>query len=527
VAPVTQTSFKIFASASLPMALPTTPRIQKARPHLSQDENLIFENSRPGSRAYHLPPNDVPDINPSTVIPAHLLRQDDLHELPELTEPEVVRHYTRLSTWNYGTDTGMFPLGSCTMKYNPKINEWAARLPGFAQTHPLAPEATVRGNLLLMKQLEEALCEITGMAAVSLQPTAGAHGELTGMMMIRAALTERGDPRRYVLIPDAAHGTNPASAVMCGYKVITLISKKNGLLDLAALDKAMTDEVAGLMITNPNTLGLFEEDIAKACELIHARGGFVYMDGANMNALVGIARPGDMGVDVMHLNLHKTFSTPHGGGGPGCGPVAVSQELEPYLPYPTLRRVDEQTVVFDTNRPRSIGRVKAYYGNFGMMVRALAYIRALGAEGLRKATETAVLNANYIKHHLQDEYEVPFDGPVLHEVVFSDRRQQPYGVRNTDIAKRLIDYGFHPPTMSFPLVVPGALMVEPTESESRAELDLFIASMRAIAQECRENPEVVKTAPHQARLRRLDETAAARQPVLRWRPSPAVKAAGA
>ncbi len=508
------------------MALPTAPRIKKAGIHVSQNENLVFENSRPGSRAYHLPPSDVPAAPVADLVPARFLRQDDLREMPELSEPEVVRHYTRLSTWNYGTDTGLFPLGSCTMKYNPKINEWVARLPGFARSHPLAPEVTVRGNLRLMKELEEALCEITGLAAVSLQPTAGAHGELTGMMMIRAALAARGDARRYVLIPDAAHGTNPASAVMCGYKVITLISKKNGLLDLAALDKAMTDEVAGLMITNPNTLGLFEEDIARACELIHRRGGLVYMDGANMNALVGVARPGDMGVDVMHLNLHKTFSTPHGGGGPGCGPVAVASELEPYLPYPTLRRADEETVVLDYDRPRSIGRVKAYYGNFGMMARALAYIRALGAEGLRAATETAVLNANYVKRHLEADYEVPFDGPVLHEVVFNDRRQQAFGIRNGDIAKRLIDYGFHPPTMSFPLVAPGAIMVEPTESESRAELDLFIEAMRSIARECEEVPEVVKTAPHQARLRRLDETAAARNPVLRWRPSQTAKAAG-
>jgi glycine dehydrogenase subunit 2 len=501
-------------------------RIRKVRTHISQNEGLIFEKSRPGGRAFHLPPADVPDVNPASLIPAHLLRQDDLKGMPEVTEPEVVRHYTRLSTWNYGTDTGMFPLGSCTMKYNPKFNEWAARLPGFAKSHPLAPEVVVRGNLRLIKELEEALCEITGLHAVSLQPTAGAHGELTGVMMMRAALEARGDARKYVLIPDSAHGTNPASAVMCGYKVLTLQSTARGLLDLNALDKAMDDTVAGLMLTNPNTLGLFEEDIAKACELIHARGGFVYMDGANMNALCGVTRPGDMGVDVMHLNLHKTFSTPHGGGGPGCGPVVVAEVLEPYLPFPTLKRIDAETVVFDYERPHSIGRIKAFYGNFGMMVRALAYIRALGPDGLRAATETAVLNANYVKHFLKDCYDIPFDGHVMHEVVFNDKRQQVYGVRNGDIAKRLIDYGFHPPTMSFPLVAPGAIMIEPTESESREELDLFIDAMRSIAAECQESPETVKAAPHNARLGRLDETAAARNPVLRWTPSETAKAAG-
>jgi glycine dehydrogenase subunit 2 len=500
-------------------------RIKKVKTHISQNEGLIFEKSRPGTRAFHLPAADVPTPAADELVPANLLRHDDLEGMPEVSEPEVVRHFTRLSTWNYGTDTGMFPLGSCTMKYNPKFNEWAARLPAIARSHPLAPEAAVRGNLKLIKDLEESLCEITGLAACSLQPTAGAHGELTGVMMIRAALEERGDARKFILIPDAAHGTNPASAVMCGYKVITLISKPNGLLDLEALDKAMDETVAGLMITNPNTLGIFEEDIAKACELIHSRGGYVYMDGANMNALVGVARPGDMGVDVMHLNLHKTFSTPHGGGGPGCGPVLVSKELEPYLPYPTIKRTEDGGAAFDYDRPKTIGRVKAFYGNYGMMVRALAYIRALGPDGLKMATETAVLNANYVRHHLEQDYDIPFDGPAMHEVVFNDKKQIPFGIRNGDIAKRLIDYGFHPPTMSFPLVAPGAIMVEPTESESREELDLFIDAMKSIARECEENPELVKSAPHNARLGRLDETAAARNPVLRWKPAEAAKAA--
>lgn len=496
----------------------TRQRIKKVRTHISQNEGLLFEISRSGSRAYVLPPSDVPETPIDQLISSDFLRQDDLEGMPELTEPEVVRHYTRLSTWNYGTDTGMFPLGSCTMKYNPKINEWAARLPGFAITHPLAPEALVKGNLQLIKKLEDELCEITGMDTISLQPAAGAHGELTGIMMVRAALEARGNRRKRVLIPDSAHGTNPASAVMCGYSVETIASNARGLTDLDVLEKKMDDSVAAIMLTNPNTLGLFEENIEKIAHLVHSRGGFVYMDGANMNAMCGVTRPGDMGVDVMHLNLHKTFSTPHGGGGPGCGPVLVVKELEPFLPFPTLRRTEAGDVEFDWERPQSIGKVKAFWGNFGMMVRALAYIRALGPDGLKSATETAVLNANYVAHHLRDTYDLAFDGPMLHEVVFSDKRQQPTGVKNADIAKRLIDYGFHPPTMSFPLIAPGAIMIEPTESESREELDLFIDAMKSISAECEENPELVKTAPHHARLGRLDEVGAARNPVLRWKP---------
>ncbi|MBX7221557.1 MAG: aminomethyl-transferring glycine dehydrogenase subunit GcvPB [Blastocatellia bacterium] len=493
-------------------------RIRKVRTHISQNEGLIFEKSRPGSRAFDLPPSDVPEIPVQELLPAALLRTDDLEGMPEVAEPEVVRHYTRISTWNYGTDTGMFPLGSCTMKYNPKFNEWAARLDGFARTHPLAPEVLTQGNLRLIRQLEEELLEITGLAAISLQPAAGAHGEMTGVMMIRAALAARNEPgRKRVLIPDSAHGTNPASAVLCGFSVDTIPSNERGLTDMAVLEKRMDDSVAAIMLTNPNTLGMFEENIEKICALVHERGGYVYMDGANMNAMCGVTRPGDMGIDVMHLNLHKTFSTPHGGGGPGCGPVLVAKGLEPFLPYPVLKQEADGQIRLDYDRPQSIGRVRFFLGNFGMMVRALGYIRAHGPDGLRMATETAVLNANYVRHHLSEAYDMSFDGPILHEVVFSDKRQQQHGVKNADIAKRLIDYGFHPPTMSFPLIAPGAIMIEPTESESREELDLFIDAMKSISAECAEDPELVKSAPHWARLTRLDEVSAARNPVLRWK----------
>jgi len=435
-----------------------------------------------------------------------------------VSEFDVVRHFTRLSTWNYGVDTGLYPLGSCTMKYNPKINESLARLEGFSKAHPLLPESISQGSLEILKQLEEALSEITGLPHISLQPAAGAHGELTAMLAIRACHARRGNVRKTVLIPDSAHGTNPASAIMCGYDVQGLTSTSAGLLDPADVERHMTEDVAALMLTNPNTLGKFEEDIDRVCEIVHAKGGFVYMDGANMNALLGIARPGDMGVDCMHLNLHKTFSTPHGGGGPGAGPIGVVPELEPFLPVPRVVRGADATLRLDFDRPDSIGRVRAFVGNFGVLVRALVYIRTLGPSGLREATEAAVLNANYLKANLEDVYALAYEGSVLHEVVFTDRRQHEHGVRNSDIAKRIIDYGFYPPTMSFPLIAPGAIMVEPTETEGREELDLFIASMRAIARECEESPELVRTAPHRTRVGRFDETAAARKPVLRWQP---------
>lgn len=493
-------------------------RIKKVRTHISQNEKLLFERSRAGAIGYKLLPLDVPDTPVDELLDARYLRKDDLEDMPELAEPDVVRHFTRLSTWNYGTDSGMFPLGSCTMKYNPKLNELVARLEGFTFSHPLAPEKAVQGCLELIHILQDLLIEITGMDAITLQPAAGAHGEMTGLMMIRACLQDRGDARKKVLIPDSAHGTNPASAALIGYNVAGIRSTQGGLTDLAELEKHMDDSVAALMLTNPNTVGLFEEEIEKICQLVHSRGGLVYMDGANMNALCGVARPGDMGVDVMHMNLHKTMSTPHGGGGPGAGPVSVSSVLTPYLPTPIVVK-DGDSFKLDFNRPKSVGRVRAYHGNFGVLVRAACYILTLGPDGLRENTETAVLNANYIAHKLSDLFEIPYPGKLMHEVIFSDKRQKKYGVTNGDIAKRLIDYGFHPPTMSFPLIVPGALMIEPTESEGREEIDLFIDAMRSIDAEAQENADLLKHAPHNTRVGRFDEVAAARNPVLRWLPT--------
>lgn len=499
--------------------------IKKATTHVNQNEGLIFERSRPGRVGYKLPALDVEAAPIESLIDPKLLRDSDLAGLPEVSEVDVIRHFTRISTWNYAVDFGMYPLGSCTMKYNPKLNERVARLEGFAASHPYTPDELAQGNLELLKELEDALAEITGLPAVSLQPAAGAQGEMTGLMVIRKCLESRGAARKLVLIPDSAHGTNPASAAVCGYQVKTIKSNANGAIDLENLRQVVNEDVAALMLTNPSTLGMFEENIEEICRVVHDAGGFVYMDGANMNALVGVTRPGDMGVDVIHLNLHKTFSTPHGGGGPGAGPVAVTKELEPFLPFP--RVVSEGDALrLDYNRPRSIGRVRAFHGNYSVLVRALCYILTLGPDGLREATETAVLNANYIAHHLKDVYEVAFDGQPMHEVILNDKRQQKYGVHTLDIAKRLIDYGFHPMTVYFPLVVPGAMMIEPTESEGREELDLFIDAMKSIAREAETDPELVKRAPHNTRIGRLDEAAAARKPVLRWKPTKTSSAAG-
>ncbi|HEY6403891.1 MAG TPA: aminomethyl-transferring glycine dehydrogenase subunit GcvPB, partial [Blastocatellia bacterium] len=425
----------------------------------------------------------------------------------------------------YAVDYGMYPLGSCTMKYNPKLNERVARMEGFASSHPYTPDEMAQGNLELLKELEDALAEITGLPAVSLQPAAGAQGEMTGLMVIRKCLESRGDARKITLIPDSAHGTNPASAAVCGYQVKTIKSDANGAIDLENLRQTVNGDVAALMLTNPSTLGMFEENIEEVCRIVHEAGGLVYMDGANMNALVGVSRPGDMGVDVIHLNLHKTFSTPHGGGGPGAGPIAVTKELEPFLPIPRVVVEPPKTtggrriLRLDYDRPQSIGRVRAFCGNYSVLVRALCYILSLGPDGLREATETAVLNANYIAHQLKDVYDVAFDGQPMHEVILNDKRQQKFGVHTLDIAKRLIDYGFHPMTIYFPLVAPGAMMIEPTESEGREELDLFIDAMKSIALEAEQNPELVKSAPHNTRIGRLDEAAAARKPTLRWKPS--------
>ncbi len=492
-------------------------RIQVARPHVNRNEHLIFERNSPGKVGVELAPLDVPAVSPEQIFGAEMTR-DEITGFPEVSELEVIRHFTRLSTWNYGVDTGLYPLGSCTMKYNARINEKVARLLGIATEHPYAPQALAQGCLRILHETARCLLEITGMDAISLQPAAGAQGELTGILMIHACLAERGDARKHILIPDSAHGTNPASVTISGYQVRPLKSNAQGCIDLADLDRAMDSDVAGLMLTNPNTLGIFETDIAQIAEIVHTRGGLVYMDGANMNALVGVARPGDFGVDVMHLNLHKTFSTPHGGGGPGSGPVAVKKFLEPYLPSPIVEKYADGTFALNYNRPKSIGRMRAFTGNFGMAVRALAYMLANGPEGLRQTTEDAVLNANYIRTQLRDSYDLPFDKPCMHECVFSDRRQAEKGVRTMDIAKRLIDYGFHPYTTAFPLIVPGALMIEPTESASKEELDYFIEALQSVAQEVEEDPEFVLKAPYTTRVSRLDEVGAARKPILRWKP---------
>jgi glycine dehydrogenase subunit 2 len=498
-------------------------RIKKAARHTSHSEGLIFEKSAPGKRGFELPPLDVPAADPAKALGAENVRRD-VSGFPEVSEIEVIRHFTRLSTWNYAIDLGMYPLGSCTMKYNPRVNEFVARLEGIATEHPFQPQELSQGCLKILQLLEKCLLEITGMDAITLQPAAGAQGELTGLLLIRAYLEKQGDPRKKVLIPDSAHGTNPATAVIAGYQIENIKSESHGQIDLAKLREIVNGDVAALMITNPSTLGIFEQQIADIAEILHAKGALLYMDGANMNALAGIARPGDFGVDVMHLNLHKTFSTPHGGGGPGAGPVAVKRFLEPFRPVPVLAEKPDGSLALDSNRPESIGRVRAFVGNFGVLVRALAYTLAYGP-GIRQATEDAVLNANYIRKGLEGAYELPYSLPSMHEVVFSDARQKKHGVNTMDIAKRLIDYGFHPYTTAFPLIVPGALMIEPTESESKEECDLFIDAMRAIAEEAAANPELVKSAPHTTRVSRLDEVTAARKPVLRWKPAASNKAA--
>ncbi len=491
--------------------------IKKARRHLIQREALIFERSSPGKPSFALPPLDVPPVDPAEALGAQRVREQ-IEGFPEVSEIEVVRHFTRLSTWNYGVDTGAYLLGSCTMKYNPKVNEVVARVDGIGNAHPYQPETLSQGCLKIHKLLSELLLEIVGLDAITLQPAAGAHGEMTGLLLVRAYHESKGNPRRKVLIPDSAHGTNPASAAIAGYQAQNLASNRQGTVDLEQLDRLMNDEVAALMLTNPNTLGIFENEIVKIAEIVHSRGGLLYMDGANMKALMGISRPGDFGVDVLHLNLHKTFSTPHGGGGPGAGPVAVKKILEPFLPVPVVVEKKDGSLTYDFDRPRSIGRVRAFYGNFGMLVRALAYILANGAEGLRLTTEDAVLNSAYIRKRLEGTYELPYSSPTLHECVFSDKKQAQRGVHTGDIAKRLIDYGFHPYTVSFPLVVSGAMMIEPTESESKQELDELVYALQAIAREAEQEPETVLGAPHTTHLGRLDEVQAARKPVLRWKP---------
>jgi glycine dehydrogenase subunit 2 len=491
---------------------------QKVAAHLTQNEPLLFEKSSPGKRGYRLPLLDVPAADAAKLLGD--AARTEAPELPELSEIEIIRHFTRLSTWNYAIDLGMYPLGSCTMKYNPRVNEFVSRLEGIAEAHPYQPESLSQGALQVLHTLEKALIEITGMDTITLQPAAGAHGEFTGILLTRAYHESKGNPRRKVLIPDSAHGTNPATAAVCGYQVENLRSNRHGMVDIDQLAKQVDDQTAALMLTNPSTIGVFEAEIHKIADVLHSKGALLYMDGANMNALCGKTRPGDFGVDVMHLNLHKTFSTPHGGGGPGSGPVACKKILEPFLPTPVVRENVDGTLRLDYDRPHSVGRVRMFYGNFGMFVRALAYILANGPDGLRQTTEDAVLNANYIRKKLEGYYELPYKTPSMHEVVFSDKKQQARGIKTGDIAKRLIDYGFHPYTVSFPLIVPGALMIEPTESESKEELDLFIDAMQQIAREVEENPLLVLQAPHATRVKRMDETAAARKPILRWKGAP-------
>ncbi len=489
---------------------------RKVNSHLSPNELLIFERSSPGKKAYQLPELDVPAVDAAEALGAASVRAE-IPGFPEVSEVEAIRHFTRLSTWNYAIDYGMYPLGSCTMKYNPRINEAVARLEGLAWAHPYQPETLAQGCMEVMERLEAALAEITGMDAVTLQPSAGAQGELTGILLVRALLESRGNPRKKILIPDSAHGTNPATAAIAGYAIENIRSSETGVLDVGALERIVDQDVAALMVTNPNTLGVFEENIVHAAEILHAKGAMLYMDGANMNALVGVARTGDFGVDVLQLNLHKTFSTPHGGGGPGAGPVAVKSHLEPFLPAPRLQRSGGQ-LHFDYDRKQAIGRVRAFYGNFGVLVRALAYILAHGGPGLRNATLDAVMNAVYIRKKLEPYFDLPYPSPNMHEVVFRDDRQAKQGVRTGDLAKRLIDYGFHPYTVSFPLIVHGALMIEPTETESKDEIDLFVEAMISIAREVETDPQLVKTAPHLTRIGRVDEVAAARKPVLKWTP---------
>lgn len=481
-----------------------------------QNQPLIFEMSREGRIGYSLPENDVPEVDLAELFPAAYIREE-APELPEVSELDIMRHYTALSNRNHGVDSGFYPLGSCTMKYNPKINENVARFPGFAHIHPLQDESTVQGALELMHDLQEHLIEITGMDEVTLQPAAGAHGEWTGLMMIRAFHEANNDLNRTkVIVPDSAHGTNPASATVAGLETITVKSDENGLVDLEDLRRVVGEDTAALMLTNPNTLGLFEENILEMARIVHDAGGKLYYDGANLNAVLSKARPGDMGFDVVHLNLHKTFTGPHGGGGPGSGPVGVKADLIPYLPKPLVVKKDDGTFGFDYDRPDSIGRVKPFYGNFGINVRAYTYIRSMGPDGLKAVTEYAVLNANYMMRRLAEHYDLPFDRHCKHEFVLSGKRQKKLGVRTLDIAKRLLDFGYHPPTIYFPLNVEECIMIEPTETESKETLDSFIEAMIQIAREAEENPEVVQEAPHTTVIKRLDETLAARKPVLRY-----------
>ncbi|WP_243292697.1 aminomethyl-transferring glycine dehydrogenase subunit GcvPB [Bacillus sp. FJAT-47783] len=476
--------------------------------------DLIFEISRLGRIGSSLPESDVDTVNLEDKLPKHLIR-DEAAELPEVSELQLVRHYTALSNKNHGIDNGFYPLGSCTMKYNPKINEGVARLDGFSRIHPYQPIETVQGALELLYSLQEELAVITGMDAVTLQPSAGAQGEWTGLMMVKAYLEQKGEKRTKVLVPDSAHGTNPASATVAGFETVTIPSNDNGLVDLEELKKFVDSDTAALMLTNPNTLGLFEKEIVEIANVIHEAGGLLYYDGANSNAILGKTTPGKMGFDIVHLNLHKTFTGPHGGGGPGAGPVGVKEKLIPYLPVPRVEK-DGDKYVLNSNYPLSIGRVKGYYGNFSILVRAYTYIRTMGPVGLRQVSESAVLHANYLRKKLEPYFDAPYSQVCKHEFVLSGSRQKKLGVRTLDMAKRLLDFGYHPPTIYFPLNVEECLMIEPTETESKETLDAFSDAMIQIAKEVEENPGIVLDAPHTTVIGRLDEVQAARKPILRY-----------
>ncbi|MGG4221436.1 aminomethyl-transferring glycine dehydrogenase subunit GcvPB [Paenibacillus jamilae] len=490
-----------------------TGQDQKQEQLKEHDQALIFELSRPGRIAYSLPECDVSRRPVTELLPDYALRSEPA-ALPEVYEVDVIRHYTALSQRNFGVDNGFYPLGSCTMKYNPKVNEDVARYTGFAKIHPYQPEGSIQGAMELLHTLQNDLAALTGMDAVTLQPAAGAHGEWTGLMMIRSYHEARGERRTKVLVPDSSHGTNPASATVAGFETITLPSTPEGLVDLDALRQAVGNDTAALMLTNPNTLGLFEKQIIDIAAIVHEAGGLLYYDGANSNAIMGITRPGDMGFDVVHLNLHKTMSTPHGGGGPGAGPVGVKQRLIPYLPKPLVVRDPQGMYHWDREQGDSIGRVKAFYGNFGILVRAYAYIRSYGPDGLKRVSECAVLNANYMMHRLAPHFDLPYPGHCKHEFVMSGRGLKKFGVRTLDVAKRLLDFGYHPPTIYFPLNVEECIMIEPTETESKETLDAFVDTMIQIAREAEENPELVLNAPYTTPVTRLDETTAARKPVL-------------
>jgi glycine dehydrogenase subunit 2 len=478
---------------------------------------LVFELSRPGRLALDLPQPDVPEQKLEDLIPAAYLRSESA-ALPEVSQLDLVRHFTELSQRTFGVDSGFYPLGSCTMKYNPKVNEDVAALPGWTGLHPLEGFRDTQGALQLMYELQQMLAEISGMDAVTLQPVAGAHGELTGLKLIRAYHRSRGEEHRTrVIVPDSAHGTNPATVSVCGMETVEIKSHPDGAIDLDALRAAVNSDTAALMLTNPSTLGLFEKNICAVTEIVHAAGGLVYYDGANANAIMGLTRPGDMGFDVIHFNLHKTFSTPHGGGGPGAGPVGVKKMLEPFLPIPVVTQMADGIYCFVEDRPLSIGRMHSFYGNFGILVRAYAYIMTMGADGLRQVSEDAVLNANYCLARLRDVYHAPFARHCMHECVLTSQKQNAQGIRTLDIAKRLLDYGVHPPTIYFPLIVAEALMIEPTETESKENLDAFVEIMRQIAREAEDSPALIMQAPTTTVVGRLDEATAARKPNLRWK----------